>query len=300
MEKKKILLVDDAPVFREVMGDILEEKGFEVQTASDGLEAMEAIRKKAFDLIMLDLMLPRMTGFDLLKQIKKQKETREVPVLAVSGIYTREEHMAVLKQLGAEGFANKSLTPREIADRAVRALDQGATGFPEGEDQSPDWEPGAMAPEDALSEMTLFSDLDGPQLQTIVAISRKVSFGCGDEIIREGEEGDRFYGIISGSVLVQKEDPEGKLTLIARLGPGDGFGEMALADNEKRSATCMAETEVEAMEISRDDFERALAGDAELERKCLRSLIRLLAERLRETDVSLTFSRALLEKVIEP
>jgi CRP-like cAMP-binding protein len=71
-------------------------------------------------------------------------------------------------------------------------------------------------------------------------------------------------------------------------------------DRDLRSATCVADTEVEALELARADFEAALAADPELERKCLRALLKILTARLRDTDSSLTFSRSLLDRVTGP
>jgi CheY-like chemotaxis protein len=300
MARKKVLIIDDADTFREIMGDILTDRGVDVTMARDGVEGLEKIRAQHFDLVLLDLLIPKMTGFDVLKEIRKDKPSALLPVLAVSGVYKKDEHVASLKDLGADGYISKSLTPEEIADRAMRVLTE--TSPAAGEAQAA-LQAAARAPaarDAAIARMQLFLELGRPHRDRLVEISRPVSFTKGQVIIREGEAGDKFYGLIAGKVRVEKSAPGGETVVIANLGPGAGFGEIALVDRDVRSATCVADTEVEALELSRADFEAALAADPELERKCLRALLRILTARLRDTDSSLTFSRSLLDRVTGP
>lgn len=293
MAKKRVLIIDDADLFREIMSDLLSERGLEVAVAKDGIEGLDKIKRHAYDLVVLDLLIPKMTGFDVLKEIRKDKVLAGLPVLAVSGVFKKDEHMASLKDLGATGYISKSLSPAEIADRIARSVEEEeAKAQPVVQDKA---EP-ALVPE----RMKLFKELGPEQMERITKISRRSRFSRGQVIIREGDLGNKFYGLVSGTVRVEKKGPSGEAAVIARLSPGAEFGELALLDKERRSATCVAETEVETLEIARPDFERALAEDPELERKCLRALLGILTDRLRETDQSLTFSRALLDKVIEP
>ncbi len=297
MEKKRVLVIDDAEVFQEIMKEALSDKGLEVASASDGMEALDALARDNFDLVLLDLLLPRMTGFDLLREIKKAEKTAALPVLAVSGVYGKDEHIHSLRELGAAGFVSKGLSPEEIANRVERTIQIKGQARKEAPVEKP--KPKA-AGEDPLAGMQLFRYLDKADREKMMKISRRQSFAPGQVIIKEGEEGDKFYGILSGRVLVEKKDLSGNPAIIARLGPGDGFGELALIDNEKRSATCSAEAQVEALEISRKEFKALLQSDKEMERKCLRGMVLLLAGRLRSTDTSLTFSRSLLGRVSKP
>ena len=305
MARQRILVVDDAEVFREIMFEILSRRGYEVLLARDGLEALEQAQQP-LDLMLLDLLLPKMTGFDVLRELRSNPETKHLPILAVSGIFQEESHMGLLQSLGANGFVSKSLTPTEIADQAVKVLSE-IESFRKGEikglgesSQEFLWRKPFAETVTAISRMNLFKELTEEQRQKVLTISRRVKFFRDQVILREGEPGDRFYGIISGRVRVEKRGQMEKFTVIARLGPGEEFGELALVDREHRSATCKAETEVEALEITRMDFELAFQEDPELERKCLRALVKVLAQRLRETDARLTYSRALIEKIAEP
>jgi DNA-binding response OmpR family regulator len=302
-------MIDDDELFRNIMTDALTERGFEVVGVRDGIEGIDKIQSEPFKLVLLDLLLPKMTGFDVLKEIRKDKSGPALPILAVSGVYRTEEHIAALREFGANGFISKDASPAQIADRVIRTLEvtqaeKAATTDEVKESAAPAAqkeaaEPAALDPAQAFEKIQVFKELDQGERVEILKISKKVKFQRGQVIIREGEEGDEFYGIISGTVRVEKKEVSGDSTVLARLGPGTGFGELALVDQDKRSATCIAESEVEALAISRGEFEKALAKDPDLERKCLRALLGLMSQRLRETDTSLTFSRSLLDRMIE-
>jgi CheY-like chemotaxis protein len=89
-EDKTILVVDDEPDVRDYLRMVLEDAGFKVVTASDGVEALELIRKKKPDFISLDLIMPRKSGHKLLYELKKDKELARIPVLIVTA-HARDE-----------------------------------------------------------------------------------------------------------------------------------------------------------------------------------------------------------------
>ncbi len=295
----KILVVDDNDTFLELMKDVLSEHGYEVVTAKEGSEALSKVREDKFDAILLDLLLPRMTGFDVIKELRGMEETQDVPILAVSGVFRQDAQIQYLREVGATGFISKDQTPQEIAARLNRLFAQLSADESEPSDAKANL-PGLRMPASdkavEYASMPLFKDLTEDQIKKIVSVSKRIKFAPGRIIIKEGDRGDKFYGIISGTVSVEKGSEQ---AVLARLGAGEEFGELALVDREVRVATCRAETEVEALEIERREFEDAIRQDPDLERKVLRSLLAILAKRLRETDTSLTFSRTLLDKSLE-
>lgn len=82
--KKTILVVDDEPDVRDYLQAVLEDSGFEVVTASDGVEALEKMRAARPDLISLDLVMPRKTGNKLIYEMKKDKALSKIPVIVVT------------------------------------------------------------------------------------------------------------------------------------------------------------------------------------------------------------------------
>lgn len=89
-EKKKVLVVDDEPDLRSYLKAILEDAGFEVETASDGEEALNMVRKSPPDIISLDLVMPKKTGNKFIYEMKKDKKLARIPVIIVTA-HARDE-----------------------------------------------------------------------------------------------------------------------------------------------------------------------------------------------------------------
>jgi len=90
---KKILIVDDEEDVRVFLKTFFEKEGFETVVAVDGIEALKLIKEEKPDLITLDLQMPRNTGTDFYRNIHRDKELSEIPVIVVSGIPGR--HLAI-------------------------------------------------------------------------------------------------------------------------------------------------------------------------------------------------------------
>ncbi|MCE5335484.1 MAG: response regulator [Desulfobacteraceae bacterium] len=86
MEKKYVLVVDDDPDIVETVGMMLEKNGYEVGKAYDGIEGEEAIKKRRPDLLVLDVMMPRKNGYVLCAELKKNKATRDIPVILLTAV----------------------------------------------------------------------------------------------------------------------------------------------------------------------------------------------------------------------
>lgn len=110
---KQILIVEDDVSIAELQRDYLEMSGYQVICAFDGEEGLKKIREEEIDLIILDLMLPKKDGFEILKEIS---ETKEVPVLVVSA---RDEELYKIKglTLGADDYITKPFSMGELVAR---------------------------------------------------------------------------------------------------------------------------------------------------------------------------------------
>ncbi|HEV8621983.1 MAG TPA: response regulator, partial [Actinomycetota bacterium] len=82
MSASRVLVVDDEPMVREVLARYLEKDGFAVDTASDGAEALEAFESHRPDLVLLDLMLPRVDGLEVFRRIRAQAQTAVIMLTA--------------------------------------------------------------------------------------------------------------------------------------------------------------------------------------------------------------------------
>lgn len=115
---KKILIVEDDPSIAELERDYLEVSGFEVKICMDGVCALNEIKENKYDLIILDIMLPKIDGFDILRIIH---DTKDIPVLVVSA---KKEEIDKIKglSLGADDYITKPFSPGELVARVKSHL----------------------------------------------------------------------------------------------------------------------------------------------------------------------------------
>ncbi len=86
MGNRYVLIVDDDPDIVETVAMMLESKGYEVGKAYDGIEGEESIGKRRPDLLILDVMMPRKNGYVLCSELKKKKETRDIPIIMLTAV----------------------------------------------------------------------------------------------------------------------------------------------------------------------------------------------------------------------
>jgi CheY-like chemotaxis protein len=104
--KRNILFVDDDPVAQTIVNSMLTQAGYVVTCVSNGFEALDLLHRYAFDLMLLDIVMQQMNGLELLKRLKAQPETKDIPVIMLSA---RDDRAMVLKatQLGAADYLVK-------------------------------------------------------------------------------------------------------------------------------------------------------------------------------------------------
>jgi len=114
MGKGRILLVDDEVEIRGFLQDYFEDRDYDTVVASDGLEGVEKFESGSFDLVLLDMMMPKLQGIDVLKRIKEAKP--EQRVIMLTGV--KEESMIEkAKALGCDHFMNKPVRLQELEER---------------------------------------------------------------------------------------------------------------------------------------------------------------------------------------
>jgi CheY-like chemotaxis protein len=105
-KKSKILVVDDSSTNIVLLDAILQREGFEVITALNAKEGLKYVKSHNPDLILLDLLMPEVNGFDFMETYNKMEKTRKVPVIIVSAVGTSENKKYSM-ELGAISFINK-------------------------------------------------------------------------------------------------------------------------------------------------------------------------------------------------
>ncbi|MDR0975119.1 MAG: response regulator transcription factor [Ruminococcus sp.] len=118
MAEKRILIVDDEEKIRDVIKEYAEFAGYETAEASDGMEAVEKCRKEDFDIIIMDVMMPRLDGFSAAKEIRKNKN---IPVIMLSA--RSEEYDKLFGfEIGADDYVAKPFSPKELLARIKAVL----------------------------------------------------------------------------------------------------------------------------------------------------------------------------------
>lgn len=125
-------------------------------------------------------------------------------------------------------------------------------------------------------KFSLFAELDDRELASVAAVAKTRRYAKDDVVFHADESGDVFCLIREGEVKVTMISPEGKEIILSMLGPGDFFGEMALLDDEPRSATVIATTPLEVVTIWRSDFLSILSENFSITKKVLAELSRRL------------------------
>jgi chemosensory pili system protein ChpA (sensor histidine kinase/response regulator) len=120
----RLLLVDDSVSVRKVVGKMLSRAGYEVATANDGQDALELLRQTSFDVILTDLEMPRLNGYELIEDIRRRHSRERLPVVVMT---TRagEKHMNLALELGANSYLTKPVDETKLLNflRTLSAKD---------------------------------------------------------------------------------------------------------------------------------------------------------------------------------
>jgi len=118
----KILVVDDEPDIVRVIVKIMESRKHEVDTAADGPEALERIKENLPDVVILDLNLPRMDGFEVCKRIKDNEATQHIPVVMMTAAYVSVQDAERGTKLGADEYVTKPFLREVLVHNVERLL----------------------------------------------------------------------------------------------------------------------------------------------------------------------------------
>ena len=120
---KKILFVEDESALQKTFGDILKQEGYEMVSALDGEVGLKLAKTQSPDLILLDLILPKMDGFEVLEKLKEIPETKDIPVIILTNM-GRMEEIGKSLELGAKTYLVKAnYTLQEVVEKVKKALE---------------------------------------------------------------------------------------------------------------------------------------------------------------------------------
>lgn len=121
-DKKIILIVEDDPILLKMYGEKFSFEGFKVLVARDGEEALKVTKEQKLDAILLDIMLPRMSGTDFLEKLNQDPKGKSIPVVALTNLAEEEERQKALK-LGVREYLVKAMqTPEQVVGVIKKCL----------------------------------------------------------------------------------------------------------------------------------------------------------------------------------
>ncbi len=116
---KKILIIDDNVMVRKIIRSIFRNEGYEIQEAENGIEGLEMVREEPYNLIITDILMPKMEGIELIIHLKR--DFPNIKIIAISG--GKPYYLYMAKKLGIEGVFTKPVDPNELL-KAVKSLIQ--------------------------------------------------------------------------------------------------------------------------------------------------------------------------------
>ena len=119
---KKILLVEDEELIIDLLTKKLEREGYQVSIAKDGEEGLSMMKDEKPDLILLDIVMPKMGGFEVMEEMQKDEEFKKIPVIVISNSGQPVE-LDRAKKLGAKDWLIKTeFDPREVLDKVIKQI----------------------------------------------------------------------------------------------------------------------------------------------------------------------------------
>lgn len=110
---RNVLVIEDDKIMGQMVAEILDDAGFEVTTATNGVIAFERLQQRPINFIVLDILLPEMNGFEIYTKLQANPETKDIPVLIITA-WADERHLERASQLGIRHFLAKPFTEDEL------------------------------------------------------------------------------------------------------------------------------------------------------------------------------------------
>lgn len=120
--RKRVFVIDDSQTVRKSLSEALVKGGYDVVEATDGTEALKRLNQQRFDLLLMDLEMPGLNGFELLRIIEAGNLAHDAPILVITGTHKDLDAIHEIKKLGGAGFIDKSAPPEEFLFRISQTL----------------------------------------------------------------------------------------------------------------------------------------------------------------------------------
>lgn len=238
MSSRKIMVVDDEQNIREIISEFLQEVGYSVTLAVDGLDALEKVAYEQFDLYIIDVYMPRMGGLDL---ITKLKEIQPLAVIIVTTGYSSIDIAIKAIRTGAYHYLTKPIQ----ADELLKVVESGIQHAAElGETTSAAVD--SVTPQaEKQSDMLLLRGFTYEQAREFKSIGTVVEYQYGDTIPLNEDHGCMIF-VENGRLNVYHND-----AVVESLGPGDVWGEETFINPNASFTVLKAQSEVHIRHFKR-------------------------------------------------
>ena len=119
---KRVIYIEDEPEMIDLVRLILSRKGYEVHGANGGREGLELVTREQPDLVLLDLMMPDIDGWDVYQQMKAEETTRNIPVIIITAKAQSIDRVLGLHIAKVDDYISKPFSPQELLDRVERVM----------------------------------------------------------------------------------------------------------------------------------------------------------------------------------
>jgi CRP-like cAMP-binding protein len=261
MNKKAILVIEDQEDVRENIAELLELSNYNVTTAPGGKEGVKLALSSPPDLVLCDIMMPEMDGYEVLYLLSKNPTTSSVPFIFLTAKAENSDFRKGMN-MGADDYITKPYEEMELLGAIERRIQRHV-------------------------ELSNASEIDefvssAKKYQSIGDLDKERktrTFKKKDIIYREGDFGSYVYKIKNGKVKTYRINEDGKELVHDLLKEGDFLGERAVIQDDTRTEFAEAMEETELVLIPRNDFHELIFGNREVSSQFIKLLSRHLSER---------------------
>ena len=121
---KLVYVLDDEEAVCEIIRIVLESRGYSVATADDGEKGLKMIKEKKPDILIVDLKMPKLNGYELISQLKLNPELADIPIIVITSLTTESEHSDEewREKMGVQDFISKPFEPLELVERIEKII----------------------------------------------------------------------------------------------------------------------------------------------------------------------------------
>ncbi len=264
MSKKTILVIEDQEDVRENIAELLDLSNYSVSTAPDGKEGVKSALENIPDLILCDIMMPKMDGYEVLYLLMKNPATASIPFIFLTAKAEKTDFRKGMN-MGADDYITKPFEEMELLGAVERRLEKYA---------------GLKNSESAEDFVQAASKYDN--VEAILENQKTRKFKKKDIIYREGDYASYSYMIKFGKVKTYKINIDGKEFIHDIYTDGSFLGEKALIQDTDRTEFAMAMEETELVLIPRQDFQNLIFQNREVSGQFIQLLSKNLADREKE------------------